>query len=196
MECLNCHNEIKEKQEVCLSCGHILRYESEESKTCIHCERRIPVNYKKCPFCHKKQCSGKKTFLKLVFIVISLFITNYCIQTIKSLNELEAKSNYDKYYDNVSYEELVRRNKYYDEAFIKFNGIVESVEKVSNIKNIIKITLYVEGNIDNKITVYYNNRRTVGYLKGDNILVYGKYKKIEGNTPRFNAQLIEIENPS
>lgn len=193
MECLNCHNEIKEKQEVCLSCGHILRYESEESKTCIHCNRRIPIAYKKCPYCKKKQVSKRKTFIKLVVLLLVIFANYKCFQYLNIYNELEMKTNYDKYYDKVSYEELVRRNKYYDEAFIKLTGKVIRVDKVTSLSNIIKITMYVE-NKDNKVTVYYKNRKSKGFMKNDTIEVYGKYKKIEGNTPRFTAQIIDIKN--
>lgn len=90
------------------------------------------------------------------------------------------------------YEELVRKNIQYDETFITFKGKVISVESTSYITNSIKIKMYVEEEKDKIIEVNYHNRKKQGFLKNDEITIYGKYKKLNGNIPVFNAQRIKV----
>lgn len=191
MKCSKCNHSINPGQEVCLTCGHILGYESEESKTCIHCNRTIPVSYKKCPFCKKKQISRK---YKIIFFLIMIIVTyfNYLIiNNIRSRTYYEIGEEYENYCTAVSYEELVRRNSYYDEAYINIRAKVLKVESKNPLFNYITITAYVEENENYKIEIRYINSNKTGYITGDEINIYGKYKTLKGNTPIINAKIIK-----
>jgi len=192
MECSKCHGEIKSGQEVCLSCGHILGYESEVSKKCIHCNRSIPVSYKKCPYCKKKQ-SSKRIYLIFIFIIAVILLNIHIIGNIFDNNFFKIDENIVSECVDVSYEELVRRNVYYDESYVQIIGKVSSVEKISSLFNAIKITLYTDENESNIVEVIYNNKLNYGLIKDDNVVVYGKMKRLDGNIPVIKAMKIEIE---
>ncbi len=189
MKCSNCNHEIYRGQEVCLVCGHILRYESEESKICVHCNRLIPISYKKCPYCKKKQESKKLKVLSMLMIFFIVIIDIICFY---GTNEIIFSNSLAKYHMNISYEDIVRKNKEYDESYLTLTGNIISVEKVSMLTNIIKIKLYVENKQDNIVNVYYVNNNHIGLLKNDKITIYGKYKRLKGNIPEINAQIIKI----
>ena len=42
-------------------------------------------------------------------------------------------------------------------------------------------------------SIFYNNKNSIGYLNGDIITVYGKYKKMSGNKPIIYAKYINIK---
>jgi RNA polymerase subunit RPABC4/transcription elongation factor Spt4 len=188
MKCSKCQNDINKGQEVCLNCGHILGYESELSKKCRHCNREIPINYKKCPFCKKKQ-NSKKGLLTTILIIITILINIYIFYNLYGDNYL-FNNNYKTDCLNLTYEEIVRKNTYYDEAYITLKGRVISVNKISLIGNRIEIKLYVEDNKDNIIFVRYNNIKSTGFMK-DDVTIYGKFKSLNGNIPIINAHIIE-----
>ncbi len=191
MQCSKCNHAIKIGQEVCLNCGHILGYESEESKTCIHCNRPIPISYKKCPFCKKKQMSRKYKILFLLILIITSYFNYIIISNVKSHSYMELGEEYEKNCLNIRYEELVRRNDYYLESYITTKCKIIEVESVFFPLNVIKITAYVEENKDYKIELIYINTNKTGYLVEDEIEIYGKYKKLKGNTPVINAKIIK-----
>lgn len=190
MKCSNCNHEIYRGQEVCLVCGHILRYESEETKICVHCNRLIPISYKKCPYCKKKQESKALKVLSMLMIFLIIIINIICFY---GTNVINFSNNIDKYHMYITYEDIVRKNKEYDETYLSLTGNIISVEKVSKLINIIKIQIYVEDNQDNIINVYYVNNKNIGLLKNDKITIYGKYKRLKGNTPEINAQIIMVD---
>ena len=190
MRCQKCNNEINPGQEVCLNCGHILGYESEESKTCVHCNRQIPISYKKCPYCKKKQASRKQKIIFFLLLLIATFLNYKIIDNLKERNELARDRDYEKYCQDLSYEELVRRNKHYDESYIRLEGIIKNVESVSELMHLIKISMYVEDNKDYEVDVYYLNLNSKGLMNKDKIEIYGKYKTLKGNKPVINAQIV------
>lgn len=193
MKCSKCNNEIKSGQEVCLNCGHILRYESEEqTKRCIHCNRPIPISYKKCPYCKKGQKSKKKKVLSFIFLITILIINHYYINCLYETNDIIFTKDYSKYQSDISYEKLIRDNTSYDETYITFKGKIISVESLSHLTNSIKIKLYLEDDKDKIVEVRYMNRKKIGLLKEDEIIIYGKYKKLKGNIPEINAQTIKM----
>lgn len=193
MKCSKCNNFITAGQEVCLHCGHILRYESEEQiKKCIHCNRYIPISYKKCPYCKKGQKSKKKKIIAFIIIIIIVIINYHYFNCLYETNDVIFKNADSKYQSDISYEELVRKNTYYDESLITFTGKVISVESVSRLTNSIKIKMYLEDDKDKVVEVKYMNRQKIGILKNDEIIIYGKYKKLKGNIPEINAQKIKM----
>lgn len=193
MKCSKCNNNITSGQEVCLKCGHILRYESEEqTRKCIHCNRPIPLSYKKCPYCKKSQKSKKKKILSLIFIIVVVLINYHYINCLNETNDIIFQNKYDKYQSNISYEELVRKNVYYDESYITFTGKIISIESTSRLTNSIKIKMYLEDDKEKIVEVKYMNRTNIGFLKDDEITVFGKYKKLKGNIPEINAQKIKM----
>lgn len=193
MFCSKCNNQIQEGQEVCLSCGHILRYESEESKLCIHCNRNIPIAYKKCPYCKKKQRSKKKMIFIIILLVITFLVNYGALDRINHDYELSRNKNYKKDCITISYEDMIRKNKFYDEAYIKVEGKIISVEKVSMLFNEIKIEIITEENPNYKLDIYYKNYDSKGFLIDDEIIVYGKYKSLNGNTPQIKSRIIETK---
>lgn len=187
MECSKCNHKINPGQEVCLSCGHILRYESENSKKCFHCNRSIPVSYKKCPYCKKKQTS-RKIYLIVIFILSIILLDKYIIDNIYDFNV----NNIIDTYEEVSYEELVKKNIYYDESFIKITGKVISVDSVSYFFNKIKINLYTDDDESHQLEIIYKNKPSIGFITNDEIVIYGKMKKLDGNKPVIYASIIEF----
>lgn len=193
MKCSKCNNEINSGQEVCLKCGHILRYESEEqTKKCIHCNRHIPISYKKCPYCKKSQQSKKKRIILFIFIILLILTNLYYINFFYETDNVLFRRDLKDYQSNISYEDMVRKSTYYDEEYLTYQGKVISIESTSWITNSIKIKLYLEDDKDKIVEVNYHNRKKEGFLKGDEIIVYGKYKRLKGNTPVFNAQTIKM----
>lgn len=189
MQCSKCNHLINEGQEVCLNCGHILGYESEESKNCLHCAREIPIAYKKCPYCHKKQRSKRIFFL----ILIIIFITNtFSLSIIYSSSNLDKKNNYVKECIQVSYENLVRKSIYYEGSLIKISGKIISVESLSNITRKIKVKIYVNNDSDYIIEGNFYNKDLIGFIKNDEVTIYGKYKKLKGNIPIINIKYIDM----
>lgn len=194
MKCSKCNNNIKAGQEVCLHCGHILHYESEEqTKKCIHCNRYIPISYKKCPYCKKSQKSKKKQILTFIFLITVLIINYHYIHCLYETNDIIFQNDYSKYQSNISYEQLVRKNTYYDESYIILTGKIISVESISHLTNSIKIKLYLEDDENKIVEVKYMNRQKTGFMKDDKITIYGKYKRLKGNTPEINAQTIKMD---
>lgn len=189
MECSKCHKSIKEGQEVCLSCGHILGYESEVSKKCRHCNRKIPINYRKCPFCKKKQVY-KRPFFIMIFILLVAFLNIYFFISLYGDN-ITLKNNYKNDCTEISYTEMVKKNEYYDEAYIKFSGTVKSVRSINKFANKIEIEIIMDNNPARIVKVKYFNVNKIGFIKGDSITVYGKYKHLSGNTPIINSRIIE-----
>ena len=190
MKCSKCNNKIKERQEVCLSCGHILGYESEASKKCIHCNREIPLSYKKCPFCRKKQ--NKRKWIVLIISLLIIMLINLNLLTILySSDTIDIKDNYKETCEEILYEDLVRKNIKYDESLVKISGTVKDVEKISKFFNRIKITITID---NNTIFIIYNNKTSVGFINGDKVEIYGKYKDLEGNKPIIHAKYINIKN--
>lgn len=193
MKCSKCSNSITAGQEVCLNCGHILHYESEEeTKRCIHCDRYIPISYKRCPYCKKGQKSKKKKILSFLFLTIMIIINYHYFYCLYETNDIIFKKDTTKYQSDISYEKLVRKNTYYDESFVTFTGKIISVESVSHLTNSIKIKIYLEDDLDKIVEVKYMNRQKMGLLKDDEIIVYGKYKRLKGNIPEINAQIIKM----
>ncbi len=190
MECSKCHKQINPGQEVCLSCGHILGYESDISKKCRHCNREIPINYKKCPYCKKKQDSKRSLIIKLI-IVVTLIINVYLYINLYGDNYI-LNSNYKQDCSSVSYKDLVKKNKYYDESYVTLTGTVIKVKEISTLLNRIEIEMYIE-NKDEVVIVRYNNKKSIGFLKDDKITIYGKYKRLSGNKPIINSKIIEVE---
>lgn len=191
MECSKCHKQIKPGQEVCLSCGHILGYESEVSKKCRHCNREIPINYKKCPYCKKKQDSKRSLIIKLI-IILTIIINIYLYVTVFEDNYM-LNSNYREDCSSITYEQLVKKNQYYDESYVKLTGNVIKVNSISRIFNRIEIEMYLDNNKDEVVIVRYHNKKSMGLLKDDKITIYGKYKRLDGNKPVINSKIIEIE---
>ena len=109
-----------------------------------------------------------------------------------SLFDIIFKKDTTKYQSDISYEKLVRKNTYYDESFVTFTGKIISVESVSHLTNSIKIKIYLEDDLDKIVEVKYMNRQKMGLLKDDEIIVYGKYKRLKGNIPEINAQIIKM----
>lgn len=191
MHCSKCNGEIVEGQEVCLKCGHILGYESEISKPCIHCSREIPIAYKKCPYCKKTQKSHR--LIKTIVIILLATTINYlCLSILYSPSVFVLADDYKKECEIIDYMTLVRKNTYYDEAYVKVKGEIKEVESISNITKKIKITLFVEDNPSSIIEVKFNNNKSIGYVSGDKVEIYGKYKEIKGNTPVIKARYIEF----
>ena len=113
----------------------------------------------------------------------------YCLY---ETNDIIFKKDTTKYQSDISYEKLVRKNTYYDESFVTFTGKIISVESVSHLTNSIKIKIYLEDDLDKIVEVKYMNRQKMGLLKDDEIIVYGKYKRLKGNIPEINAQIIKM----
>lgn len=189
MECSKCHEKINPGQEVCLSCGHILGYESDVSKKCRHCNREIPINYKKCPYCKKRQDSKRSLVIKLI-ILLTIIINVYLFINLYGDNYMLDK-NYKKYCTNVAYQDLVKKNKYYDESYVTLTGKVMKVEEVNRLFNRIEIEMFID-NQKEIVKVRYNNKESIGLLIGDEITIYGKYKRLSGNTPIINSKIIEV----
>ena len=106
-----------------------------------------------------------------------------------SSDSLDIKDNYKEKCEEILYEDLVRKNTKYDEALVKVSGTVKDVKKINKIFNRIKITI----NIDNN-TMYIIYNTSVGFINGDIIEIYGKYKELEGNKPIIHAKYINIKN--
>lgn len=190
MECSKCHNEIKPGQEVCLSCGHILGYESEISKKCRHCNREIPINYKKCPYCKKRQGSKRSIIINLI-IVITIIINTLIYIDLYGDNYM-LNNNYREDCTSISYQDLVKKNKYYDESYVTLTGKVIRVREVNRFFNRIEIEIFID-NQNEIIKVRYNNRDSIGLVNGDRITIYGKYKRLSGNTPIINSKIIDVQ---
>lgn len=101
-------------------------------------------------------------------------------------------SNYKDDCSNVSYVDLVKKNRYYDESYITLTGKVIKVREVSKFLNRIEIEMYID-NQDEVVKVRYNNKKNLGLVKDDKITIYGKYKRLSGNTPIINSKIIEME---
>lgn len=190
MQCSKCSNSIFEGQEVCLKCGHILGYESQESKPCRHCSREIPIEYKKCPYCKKKQRSKRKVLVNIL-LPFTFFITAMMLMVLYSPSKPLLEKEYKESCIQVEYETLVRQFSKYDEGSFALQGKIESVDKIK-FGNHISIIISLENNENYLVEVHYNNNLKKGFIKDDEIIVYGKYKDLRGNIPLIRAKYIEF----
>ena len=189
MKCSKCNNKINESQEVCLNCGHILGYESENSKKCIHCNREIPLSYRKCPYCKKNQ-KRKRYILKVLTIIIVIILDILILNNLYSAEVKDIKKSYKEDCKSVTVQELIKDNKKLDEHIVKITGQVKDVTESITIFNRVRIELEIDNHI---LYIYYNNKNSTGYLNGDTVTVYGKYKKLSGNKPIIYAKYINIK---
>lgn len=189
MNCSKCGNKINEGQEVCLSCGHILGYESENSKKCIHCSREIPQAYKKCPYCKKKQ-KRKRYALKFVVIIIILILNIRFLTILYSSDVSVIKKSYKEDCKEVTIQELIKDNKKLDETLVTLDVTVKDVDSASPVFNRILITATKD---NQTIYIYYNNKNKLGFINGETIKIYGKYKYLQGNKPIIHAKYVNIK---
>lgn len=191
MKCSKCNNPINEGQEVCLSCGHILGYESQISKPCTHCNREIPIEYKKCPYCKKKQkYHHRLTSVLVIFLAIGL--SSFMLYVLYSPSNTVIETEYKNSCHNYSYEELVRNFNQLEDASVRIVGHVTNVKTTGIINNKIQIELFLEENEHYLIKVNYQNNSNLGIIYGDQIIIYGDYTSLDGNTPFIDARYIEI----
>lgn len=192
MKCHKCHCEIKKGQEVCLNCGHILGYESLDCIECPHCNRNIPINSKKCPFCKKELIKSRKKKAILITLLFS-FITFICLYSLYGIPNERVANNYKEQCIEINYEKLIRKADYYNRYNIYFQGKIKSITTVDKRRKIMEMEIITDNNSEHLIDIEYRNTESLGYMVGDEVIIYGKYLSLNGNIPYIIAKYIEIK---
>lgn len=133
----------------------------------------------------------------LIIIIAILLVSLALLFNVRNKAKNYNEKDYKYIATTVSYEDLVRNPGELKEKIVKVYGKVTNVKGV-DVKsgNIMEITM--DANLFDDELVYTVNLDYVdtdykhGFIEGDLITVYGRYKRIDGNTPYLEAKYIEI----
>ena len=174
--------------------------EVKETKICKHCQTEIPKKAKVCPQCRRKQ-GGKLKWIVSIIVVLFFFFgllgNDDSSYTLSEDATTMTKQEYMDACQDVTYEELARRNSNYVGSKVKFTGKVFQVVNSSDTgisTYLISVTEDEYGFWDDNVRVQFDTSKMESKFLEDDIVVF--WGEVSGEYSYESVLGAEITVPS